>query len=105
MRAGRLAEKPVRRRSVGPAAYSRTQAGRTTMLNCLAASIPGRERVVSVEDVFELRQIQLQQTAAGVAAPHAPTPAEGSEETAAPAEKPVGRFARRWARRRAANGL
>jgi pilus assembly protein CpaF len=25
------------------------------MLNCLAASIPGRERVVSVEEVFELR--------------------------------------------------
>src|SRR3954467_2682227 len=25
------------------------------MLNCLAASIPGRDRVVSVEEVFELR--------------------------------------------------
>src|SRR6476661_6685293 len=32
-----------------------TQAGKTTMLNCLAASIPGHERVVSVEEVFELR--------------------------------------------------
>src|SRR3954451_6621913 len=32
-----------------------TQAGKTTLLNCLAASIPGRERVVSVEEVFELR--------------------------------------------------
>src|SRR3954453_20721204 len=32
-----------------------TQAGKTTMLNCLAASIPGRERVVSVEEVLELR--------------------------------------------------
>src|SRR3954453_14235339 len=32
-----------------------TQAGKTTMLNCLAASIPGRERVVSVEEGFELR--------------------------------------------------
>jgi pilus assembly protein CpaF len=32
-----------------------TQTGKTTMLNCLAASIPGRERVVSVEEVFELR--------------------------------------------------
>ena len=32
-----------------------TQAGKTTMLNCLAASIPGRDRVVSVEEVFELR--------------------------------------------------
>lgn len=32
-----------------------TQAGKTTVLNCLAAAIPGRERVVSVEEVFELR--------------------------------------------------
>jgi type IV secretory pathway ATPase VirB11/archaellum biosynthesis ATPase len=31
-----------------------TQAGKTTLLNCLAASIPGRERVVSVREVFEL---------------------------------------------------
>jgi pilus assembly protein CpaF len=32
-----------------------TQAGKTTLLNCLAASIPGGERVVSVEEVFEIR--------------------------------------------------
>jgi pilus assembly protein CpaF len=32
-----------------------TQAGKTTMLNCLAACIPGAERVISVEEVFELR--------------------------------------------------
>ena len=32
-----------------------TQAGKTTLLNCLAAAVPGRERVVSVEEVFELR--------------------------------------------------
>ena len=32
-----------------------TQAGKTTMLNSLAASIPGHDRVVSVEEVFELR--------------------------------------------------
>ena len=32
-----------------------TQAGKTTMLNCLAAAIPGSERVVSCEEVFELR--------------------------------------------------
>ena len=32
-----------------------TQAGKTTMLNCLAAAIPGGERVVSCEEVFELR--------------------------------------------------
>lgn len=32
-----------------------TQAGKTTLLNCLASAIPARERVVSCEEVFELR--------------------------------------------------
>jgi len=32
-----------------------TQTGKTTMLNCLAAAIPGGDRVVSAEEVFELR--------------------------------------------------
>ncbi len=32
-----------------------TQAGKTTFLNCLAAAIPGGERVISAEEVFELR--------------------------------------------------
>ncbi len=32
-----------------------TQAGKTTMLNCLAAGIPGEDRVISAEEVFELR--------------------------------------------------
>jgi pilus assembly protein CpaF len=32
-----------------------TQAGKTTMLNCLAAAIPARERVISAEEVFELK--------------------------------------------------
>ena len=31
-----------------------TQAGKTTMLNCLGASIGSRERVVTVEEIFEL---------------------------------------------------
>lgn len=31
-----------------------TQAGKTTMLNCLAASVGSRERVVTVEEIFEL---------------------------------------------------
>jgi pilus assembly protein CpaF len=32
-----------------------TQAGKTTMLNCLGSSIPGRDRIVSCEEVFELK--------------------------------------------------
>jgi len=32
-----------------------TQAGKTTLLNCLGSSIPGRDRVVSCEEVFELK--------------------------------------------------
>ena len=32
-----------------------TQTGKTTFLNCLAAAIPGTERVISAEEVFELR--------------------------------------------------
>jgi pilus assembly protein CpaF len=32
-----------------------TQAGKTTMLNCLAAAIPGGERVITAEEVFEIR--------------------------------------------------
>ncbi|MGB9377540.1 MAG: ATPase, T2SS/T4P/T4SS family [Mycobacteriales bacterium] len=35
-----------------------TQAGKTTLLNCLAAAIPAGERVISCEEVFEL-QIDL----------------------------------------------
>ncbi|HEY4536279.1 MAG TPA: ATPase, T2SS/T4P/T4SS family [Enteractinococcus sp.] len=32
-----------------------TQAGKTTMLNCLSASIGSRERVITVEEIFELK--------------------------------------------------
>jgi pilus assembly protein CpaF len=33
-----------------------TQAGKTTLLNCLGAAIPARERVVSCEEVFEFQR-------------------------------------------------
>jgi pilus assembly protein CpaF len=32
-----------------------TQAGKTTLLNCLGAAVPPRERIISCEEVFELR--------------------------------------------------
>jgi pilus assembly protein CpaF len=32
-----------------------TQAGKTTLLNCLTAAVPARERVITAEEVFELK--------------------------------------------------
>jgi len=32
-----------------------TQAGKTTLLNCLAGAVPARERVITCEEVFELK--------------------------------------------------
>lgn len=32
-----------------------TQAGKTTLLNCLAAAVPSQERVITCEEVFELK--------------------------------------------------
>lgn len=40
-----------------------TQAGKTTLLNCLASAIPARDRVVTCEEVFELK-IPLRDVAA-----------------------------------------
>ena len=34
-----------------------TQAGKTTMLNALGSSVPGRDRIISCEEVFELRLV------------------------------------------------
>ena len=36
-----------------------TQAGKTTLLNCLLGAVPGRERVVTCEEVFELQTHDL----------------------------------------------
>lgn len=40
-----------------------TQAGKTTLLNCLAAAVPAQERVVTCEEVFELK-VNLRDVAA-----------------------------------------
>ncbi len=39
-----------------------------TLLNCLCAAIPARERVISVEEVFELASVGSLRTSCGLAA-------------------------------------
>lgn len=39
-----------------------TQAGKTTLLNCLCAAVPGGERIISAEEVFELPNTDRLQT-------------------------------------------
>ena len=39
-----------------------TQAGKTTLLNCLCAAIPARERVITCEEVFELQNVVMLHT-------------------------------------------
>src|SRR5436190_14723151 len=41
--------------AVGSGGPRATVSGKTTLLNCLAAAIPGGDRVISAEEVFELR--------------------------------------------------
>lgn len=53
-RAGRFLDAAVRA-GLNIVVSGATQAGKTTMLNCLAASIPTGERVVTCEEVFELQ--------------------------------------------------
>ena len=54
-RAAAFLEASVASRARTSSSPGGTQAGKTTLLNCLAAAIPAGERVVSCEEVFELR--------------------------------------------------
>jgi pilus assembly protein CpaF len=49
-----------------------TQAGKTTMLNCLAAAIPGGDRVISCEEVFELPNTDIVHTCEQLSIPDNP---------------------------------
>ncbi|MDQ3982398.1 MAG: Flp pilus assembly complex ATPase component TadA, partial [Actinomycetota bacterium] len=61
VRLGALDEAPARfleaavRAGLNLVVSGATQAGKTTLLNCLAAAIPHRERVITCEEVFELQ--------------------------------------------------
>ncbi|UFN46082.1 ATPase, T2SS/T4P/T4SS family [Nocardioides okcheonensis] len=67
-----------------------TQAGKTTMLNCLAAAVPGGERVVSAEEVFELPNIVRVQTWLRLSTPHKGRSSTSGRASTGPA------LARRW---------
>ena len=70
-----------------------TQAGKTTMLNCLAASIPGRDRVVSVEEVFELPNVARLQTCEHLSIPDRAWTRPGSALPSAGSSRTVSRCA------------
>ena len=61
VRLGSIDESPARfleaavRAGLNVVVSGATQAGKTTLLNCLGAAIPHRERVITCEEVFELQ--------------------------------------------------
>ena len=67
-----------------------TQAGKTTMLNCLAAAVPGGERVVSAEEVFELPNNARIQTWRRLSIPHnGPSSTSGRALTGTDGARPL----------------
>jgi energy-coupling factor transporter ATP-binding protein EcfA2 len=70
-----------------------TQAGKTTLLNCIAAAIPAQERVVTAEEVFEFarRDGQVPQISAVYSfSPVLPSKVPSARKTpVAPAHSPV----------------
>src|SRR3954462_1245586 len=56
-----------------------TQAGKTTLLNCLCAAIPARERVITAEEVFELPKTVPLHTCAPPSTSDSPSTATGRD--------------------------